>query len=111
MDGGDRAPDRAGRRGHARRFPRLWLASHPGCRRLTWLPARSDDELAQELSEEGPAPNYAVADSARPPSWLIPVGGQETDALFTELADHDPNTRWTETLVDIAAIPASETRC
>ena len=48
---------------------------------------------------------------ARPPSWLIPVGDQETDALFTGLADHDPDTRWAEALVDTAAIPASKTRC
>jgi hypothetical protein len=34
-----------------------------------------------------------VANSARPPSRLIAVGDQKTDALFTELADHDPNTR------------------
>jgi hypothetical protein len=93
------------------RLLRLWLASPPGCRRLTWRPARSDDRLAQELPVEDSAPNYAVADSARPLSWLIPAGDQETDALFTELADHDPNTRWAEPLVDTAAIPASETRC
>jgi hypothetical protein len=49
-----------------------------------------------------------VANSARPPSRLIPVGDQKTDALFTELADHEPNTRWAEALVDTAAaIPAS----
>ena len=89
------------------RLLRLWLASHPGCRRLTWRPARSDDRLARELPGEDSAPNYAVADSARPPSWLIPVGGQQTDALFTGLAGHDPETRWAEALADIAAIPAS----
>jgi hypothetical protein len=33
-----------------------------------------------------------VANSGYRPR-LIPVGDQKTDALFTELADHDPNTR------------------
>jgi hypothetical protein len=75
------------------------------------FPTRSGDQQAQELPVEDSAPNYAVADSARPPSWLIPVGDQETIAPFTELADHDPNPRWAEALGDTAAIPASGTRC
>ena len=62
---------------------------------------------ATSSPEEDSAPN-TLANSARPPSRLIPVGDQKTDALFTELADHDPNTRWAEALVDTAAaIPAS----
>jgi hypothetical protein len=38
-------------------------------------------------------PQTRCGNSARPPSRLIPVGDQKTDALFTELADREPNTR------------------
>jgi hypothetical protein len=46
---------------------------------------------ATSSPEEDSGPNtlWPTAATAR----LIPVGDQKTDALFTELADHDPNTR------------------